>query len=477
MSDNSDPRFWCARRVCEAISKKEISAEEYTKLLLSECAARSELNAFIALNGDHALSRARERDKSSRRGPLHGLPVGIKDAIGTADLPTSAGTPALRAHRPPANAEAIQPLMDAGSFVFGKLNLHELSFGITSNNATTGAVRNPYDTTRIPGGSSGGAGAAVAAGLVPAAMGTDTGGSVRIPAGLCGVVGFRPTTGRYPQRGIVPISPTRDTAGPLCRTVDDAAMLDAVVAGEEDRLEPLHPSSLRLGVPNRYFLDNLHPDTAGVYEDRLSELAGAGWTLVKVDIEGLEPPTESCGFPIAVYETKGALQQYLSDFAPHGPTLESLIAGIGSPDVRGLLEGLLAPEFEDMADAYRDAIENRRPRLQRILAGCFSGHRLDAVIFPTTVLPAAPIGDDETTELNGERLPTFPAFIHNTDPGSIAGIPGISVPAGLTPAGLPVGLGLDGPSGSDRHLLSVAALLERQMPATPRPRHSEETNN
>lgn len=469
MSMNSDLRYMSARQVCEAISGQKLSATEFTESLLSACRENVELNAFISLDEDHALASARRLDAASSKGILQGLPIGIKDAIGTAELPTTAGTPALRDHRPTKNADVIQPLIDAGSFVFGKLNLHELSYGITSNNGGTGPVRNPYDMSRIPGGSSGGAGAAVAAGLVPAAIGTDTGGSVRIPAGLCGVVGFRPTTGRYSQRGIVPISHTRDTAGPLCRSVDDVAMLDSVIAGVPDTLDKLQVSELRIGIPNQYFLENLHADTKEVFEARIQELTQAGWKLEKVDIEGLEPPTESCGFPIAVYETKGALESYLSEFAPQGPSLEKLIAEIASPDVKGLLAGLLAPEFEEMAGVYQDAIENRRPKLQRILADCFSSNWVDAILFPTTIMPAAPIGDDETTELNGEQLPTFPTFIHNTDPGSIAGIPGISVPAGVTSAGLPVGLELDGPAGSDRHLLAVAALLEQHMPAMPRP--------
>lgn len=470
MAEDQDLRFCTARRASQAIAVGEVSAEDYTAQLLRACVENADLNAFITLDEDHALSIARTLDSTPSRGPLHGLPIGLKDAIGTAAFPTSAGTSALRDHIPATDAEVVQPLTAAGAFVFGKLNMHELSYGITSNNACTGAVRNPYDPTRIPGGSSGGAGAAVAAGLVPVALGTDTGGSVRIPAALCGVVGFRPTTGRYAQTGIVPVSHSRDTAGPICRTVDDAAMIDAVIANEEDRLEDLRPADIRLGVPNQYFLDNLHPETRALFEARLDNLAKAGWVLKHVDLEGLEPPTEGCGFPIALYETKGDLEAYLQKFAKDEPKLNDLIGSIDSPDVKGVLQGLLAPAFEDMASAYEDAIENRRPKLQNLLADCFSENRLDGLVFPTTILPAAPIGDDEMTELNCEQVPTFPTFIHNTDPGSIAGIPGISIPAGVTSTGLPVGIEIDGPAGSDRHLLAVAALLERAMPPIPRPR-------
>ena len=164
-------------------------------------------------------------------GPLHGVPLALKDNLDTADMPTTGGTPGLRGSRPARNAPVVQRLLDAGAIVFGKANLHELAYGITNNNAGFGAARNPYDRTRIPGGSSGGVGAAVGARIVPGGIGSDTGGSVRVPAALCGIVGFRPTTGRWPQAGIVPISHTRDTAGPMTRSVADCVLLDRVVTG------------------------------------------------------------------------------------------------------------------------------------------------------------------------------------------------------------------------------------------------------
>ncbi len=191
--------------------------------------------------------------------------------------------------------------------------------------------------------------------------------------------------------------------------------------------------------------------------------------MIEVDISGIEPPTEACGFPIAMYETKGDLEVYLALAGQKAPTLEQLVEGVKSPDVKGILAGLLAPEFEDMASVYTDAIENRRPKLQGIFASCFSETRIDALIFPTTPLPACKIGDDETTELNGKQVPTFPAFIHNTDPNSTAGIPGISIPGGLTTGGLPVGVEIDGPSGSDRRLLAIARMVEDVFPPTPHP--------
>lgn len=469
MTEPLDVLRWSARRTCQAISEGEISVMEHVQELLVQCRRNADLNAFITLNEELALARASELDATGSRGRLHGLPVALKDAIGTARLPTTAGTPGLARHRPARDADIVKTIADAGAFVFGKLNMHELSYGITSNNGHYGPVRNPFDRARIPGGSSGGAAAAVAAGLVPLALGTDTGGSVRIPAALCGVVGFRPSAGRYPQRGIVPVSRTRDTAGPICRSVDDAAMTDAIVTGVPDRLAVPARSGLRLGVPKRHFLETVAADSREVFEQRLEELRRAGWVIEAVDLEGVQRPEDGCGFPIAVHETKTGLSSYLAEFAPRGPTLEDLIDQVSSPDVEGLLRGIVAPDFEEMAGAYHDAIANGRPRLQAAYAACFGEHEIDALIFPTTVRTAALIGEDDEVELEGESVPTFATFIHNTDPGSIAGIPGISVPAGLSRGGLPVGIELDGPAGSDRHLLAVAVALEADLPAAVRP--------
>src|SRR5262249_37847638 len=171
------------------------------------------------------------RARGEQGGALDGVPLIIKDNIDTADYPTTAGTPALARHRPKQNAAVVTRLIDAGALVLGKANVQELAFGPTSTNAAFGPVHNPYDATRIPGGSSGGTGAAVAARLAPAGLGTDTGGSIRVPASLCGVVGFRPSMLRWPQAGIVPISHTRDTAAPLARSVADCALLDGAVTG------------------------------------------------------------------------------------------------------------------------------------------------------------------------------------------------------------------------------------------------------
>jgi len=461
-------RFWSARAVCQAVRDKSISVAEYTEELIAACRDNQALNAFIALDETRARTLAKAKDAASATGLLHGLPIGIKDAIGTNDLPTTAGTNALRGHRPKQNANVVDRLLESDAFVFAKLNQHEMSFGITSNNAAFGPVRNPYDLERIPGGSSGGAGAAVASGMVPAAIGTDTGGSVRIPAALCGLVGFRPSIGRYSQQGIVPISNTRDTAGPLCRSVDDAAFIDAAISGDADELENIAIGDLRIGLPANHFFDNLHGGTAAVISTALDCLRAAGCKFTEVEMTGIEAPADACGFPIAIYETKRELTRYLSETAANGPSFEQLVAEIASPDVKAFLSGMLAPEYDDLAEIYRDAIDHKRPNLQKHLSGCFADNRLDAFIFPTTILPAARIGEDESVELNGQIVPLFPTLVHNTDPGSTAGIPGVTIPAGLTQQGLPVGLGIDGPFGSDRRLLAIAKTLEAALPPMPR---------
>ena len=457
---------WSARQAVSAMSAGQITAVEYAQSLLERAEAHSTLNAFVTLENEHVLAEARRSDVI---GPLAGLPIAFKDAIGTNQLPTTAATFSFGGHIPQKDAAVVASLRAAGAYVFGKLNMHELSYGITSNNAATGPVRNPYDMTRIPGGSSGGAGAAVAASLVPVAIGTDTGGSVRIPAALCGTVGFRPTTGRYSQAGIIPVSHTRDTAGPLARSVDDIAMIDAALSKSEDKLSFLGPTDIRLGLPNNHYLDSMHAETREVFEARLSELTDAGFTLVRVDVAEVKAPMESCGFPIAMWESKIDLDIYLKEHFGTALELSDLIEAVVSPDVKGVLSGLLAPEFEAIAPAYQDAINIQRPALQGAFADCFVQNQLDALIFPTTILPACLIGEDETVSLNGEDLPTFPTFIHNTDPGSIAGLPGISIPGGLTQAGLPVGIELDGPAGRDRHLLSVAETVERHLPPITQP--------
>ena len=455
-----------------AIRSGEITAEALAAALLQRARALSSLNAFVNLDEAVILGAARAADQhrtsGKSMGPLHGVPIALKDNINTAAFPTTAGTPALRRHRPSSNAPVAQALIDAGAILFGKLGLHELAFGITSNNAGFGAIHNPFDPKRVPGGSSGGSGAAVGARMVPASIGTDTGGSVRVPAAFCGVMGFRPTVLRWPQAGIVPISATRDTAGPLARKAEDLAAIDAVVTGADVPRAASRLKGLRIGVPRSYFWEDLEPETARICESALDALAHAGVVLVEADLSGVGAINEAVSFTVALYETRRDLDRYLAGEGL-SQRFADIVAEIASPDVRAVLASLLDPATAIPEQAYREAIGTHRPKLIDLYRSYFTARNVTAVAFPTTPLPAPMIGEDETVMLNGRALPTFLTVIRNCDPGSNAGIPGISVPVGVTSGGLPVGLEFDGASGGDRDLLGVALALQSVFPPPPAP--------
>ncbi len=456
---------WTATAALREMQGGRISAREYAETLLAACERSGALNAFIHLDPERVLDAA--SCAVSDDGRLAGLPVPVKDNFDTADMPTTGGTPGLHGHRPVRDAAVLRRLVAEGAYVMGKLNMHELAFGITSNNSAFGPVRNPYDPARTPGGSSGGAGAAVAARMAPVAMGTDTGGSVRIPAALCGVTGFRPTTGRYPREGIVPISNTRDTAGPLARSVEDLALFDSVIAGVPGGLPDVPLEGARIGVPRTYFYDNLASETVRVAEESLAALEAAGAVLVEADTGEIPKLDEAAGVPIALYEAVAELDRYLS-----GSRLDLDFAGLAdacvSSDVAGLLQGLATPEGAIPEPVYREALTRTRPALQAAYADWFASNGILAAIFPTTPLPAALVGEDKTVELNGVQVPLL-TFIRNTGPSSVAGIPGVTLPAGLSAGGLPIGMELDGPAGHDRTLLALAASVEGVLPAMPPP--------
>src|SRR6185312_3801770 len=332
------------RTAAAMIRRGELTAESYVAELLERCAAAEALNAFASLDAERALAAARQADEhrsaGAPLGPLHGVPLVLKDNLDTADLATTGGTPALRGNRPRSNGAVVQRLLDAGAILLGKTNMHELAFGVTNHNAAFGPARNPYDLARIPGGSSGGTGVAVAARLAPAGIGTDTGGSVRVPAALCGIVGFRPTTGRWSQSGIIPISHTRDTAGPMTRNIADASLLDSIVTGEEMVPALASLRGVRLGVPRAYFYDDLDADVARTTEALLARLDAAGAVLVEGEVRRVGELDLAAGFPIALYEAIGDLNRYLQDHEI-GVDLEQLVSQVASPDVREILSGAL----------------------------------------------------------------------------------------------------------------------------------------
>ena len=450
----------------ELLDSRVLSSLDLVNQLIARTEAAAALNGYASFDAEALRAQARQADvriAAGERLPLLGIPIALKDNVDALGFPCAVGTGALQGRVPKADAELVRRLRAAGALIAGKANMHELAFGITNNNAVTGAVHNPWDSSRIPGGSSGGSGAVVAARLVPAAIGTDTGGSVRVPASLCGVVGLRPTVGRVPSDGIAPISATRDTGGPLARSVRDCALIDSVLAGEPATLATMSLQGVRLGVPRSPFWDDLDGAVREVAEAALTVLRQAGAELVDVAMPGVMEANAEAGFPIALFEFVRDMRHYLSS-RERGVTLEALVAGVGSPDVAGavgpLLSGGAIPEA-----VYQQALLARK-RLQGLYQTAFEQHRIEALVFPTTPRTAARIGEDETVDLNGRAQPTFVTFIRNTDPGSNAGIPGVTLPAGLA-AGLPVGLALDGPAGSDRRLLAIAAAVEAALPPAP----------
>ncbi|UCE32583.1 MAG: indoleacetamide hydrolase [Burkholderiales bacterium] len=457
--------------VRDALARGATTSRALVDALIARTEAAKRLNVYVEFDPDGLRAQAEAADArlaAGERLPLLGVPVALKDNIEAVGFACGNGTGALQGRHPLQDAELVRRLRAAGALIAGKAGLHELAFGITNNNAVTGAVRNPWNVDRIPGGSSGGCGAAVAARLVPAAIGTDTGGSVRIPSALCGIAGLRPTVGRVSADGIAPISATRDTAGPMARSVADLVLLDEVLAGDRSPLPDVTLRGLRLGLPEQGFWEDLDPGVRGAADAALEALRAAGVALVPVSLDGVQQANGEAGFPIALYEFVRDMTRYLRD-RQRGISFEELIAGIGSPDVKAIAAPLLGDGAIPEA-VYRQALVARE-RLQGLYASAFDAGGLDAVVFPTTPLAAAPIGQDETVMLNGRACPTFPTFIRNTDPGSNAGIPGLTVPIGLAD-GLPVGLALDARAGSDRRLLAIGAALEAvlaPMPQAPLP--------
>lgn len=454
------------------IRSGRLRAIDYVETLLAHNAAHRDLNAFISQEPARIRARATAIDErlatGATLGPLAGAALAVKDNIDVAGYRTTAGTPGLSTWSPPRSAPIAQALLDADALVMGKTNMHEMAFGISNNNKYFGAARNPYDPAMIPGGSSGGTAIAVAARLATAGLGSDTGGSVRVPAALCGVVGFRPSLHRYPQGGVVPISSTRDTVGPMARSVTDVALLDGICATRPITSMRLNLKGLRLGIPRQFFYENLDAALAPVIENALGRLRNAGAILVEADIANINELNAAVSFPIALFEQPRELSVYLAR-SRSGITVRQVVEQIAGDYEKSMLMSQLDPATAVPAKTYLDAMTIHRPALQRAYAEYFTEHELAALVVPSTPLPARPIGQDETVDLNGRQVPTFETFMRNADPPSNAGLPCLSVPAALTPGGLPVGIEFVGPAGSDQRILAIGAAYEALRPALPWP--------
>ncbi len=455
-----------------AMRAGEMSALDYAEALLARCAAGAALNAFITL--DPAAVRAGARAADAHRaaggflGPLHGLPIPVKDSVNTAGIETTVGTKALRGWIPARDATTIARLKAAGAIVLGKTNIHELSFGWTSGNLEFGAVRNPYDPSRIPGGSSGGTAAAVAARMAPLGVAEDTQGSIRVPAALCGITGFRPTTGRYPTDGTAPITALFDQIGAHARCVADLALFDAVVSGDAVAIEPATVSGLRIGIDRDFFFAGIDAEVAAPVEAALARLSAAGALIVEAPVPGLDRVVP-IAMAIQVHDVVPALKRYLAESdAP--VDFDTMFAGV-SADIANIfaLVALRGAPGAITDDGYAAARDKARPALQQAMAAWFAGHRVDAMLLPATMVPATPMGDEGNIDIGGTAVPFATAIARNITPGSTLGLPGLVLPCGLTTGGLPVAIELDGPAGDDRRLLAIGMAVEAVLGPLPAP--------
>ena len=460
-----------ATETIKALHDGQFTAVELVENTLARIDKYEHLNAFISIDREGSLVAAHAVDEARESGLplglLAGVPLVIKDNINTANLPTTAGTPALENFQASTHAPVVQRLVDAGAIIIAKTNMHELAMGITSDNAHFGRVANAYNPDRFSGGSSGGTGTAIGARLVLGGLGSDTGGSVRIPSALNGIAGLRPTIGSYPSAGIVPISSTRDTAGPMARTVGDLILLDNVITGYDQSIKGYELASVRLGLPSELFWSDLEIETRLMTESLLEKLRAAGAEITIVPIEGLVKIAANATESVA-YEAKRELARYLQKFNT-SVSLADLADQIASPDVRSFLGVRLSGEDPVYAEAYREMMEVQRPALQGAYRAAFVNYELDALIFPTTPLPARSFSETRELMLNGRAVPTFPTYVRNTAPATIAGLPGLTIPIGLTSEGLPVGIALDGPPFSDRKLLAIGLSIETLVTRIPPP--------
>jgi indoleacetamide hydrolase len=414
----------------------------------------------LAVEGQAAASDA--RSEIGQSGLLEGLMISVKDNVAVNGAPTTGATPSL-ANYVIDEGTAIARLRAAGAIFVAKTNLHELAFGITGSNSHTGPVLNPFELARLAGGSSSGAAVAVAVGACTVAVGTDTGGSCRVPAAHCGVVGFRPTTGRYPNDGYLTLSPSRDTLGLIARTVADVATVDSVIVDQHTALPNADLQRTRFGVVS---VNPIDADVRAAFESVLVHLKNANAQMTEVDLTAAIDADEACGFTIALYETAQSVSALAK--AATGSSLAEFAETIASPDVRALIAGQAGPDAIPTS-VYRDAVETMLPRLRSAFEAAMAD--IDVLIYPTTPL-TAPLKDHaEILDVGGISIPAFPAYSMMTRPDSMAGLPSISLAAGLV-NGLPTGVQLVGKPGSDRNLLAIATAVEELLPPATIPRRA-----
>ena len=430
------------------IERREITSVDLTRACLDQIAAKNNsLRAFITVTGEQAMVEAARADAEVAagryRGPLHGIPISIKDLVDVAGTPTTSGSN-VPPRQPTHDAPVVANLKRAGAVIVGKTNLHEFAFGTTSDETAFGAVRNPFDPSRSAGGSSGGAAVALVERMCYGSLGTDTGGSIRIPAAACGVVGLKPTSGEISTEAVVPLSVSLDHVGPLAHDVTDAALLyHAMLDGDarHDRVPAIADGPLWLGVPEPYFLDKLDDETARLFDDARRTLTSGGHSVSAASVAHAERTAD-----VYLHVVLPEASWY------HAPMLAAHADGY-SPGVRLRLEmGRYV-----LAEDYLRAMHARtvlRKAVDKALEG------LDALLLPALAIGAPPIGASSVT-VHGGAEPVRAMMLRLTQLFNITGHPAIALPCGRGADGLPRALQLVGHRGGTDRLIAVAAAVEQ----------------
>lgn len=461
-----------------ALATRQAAATRAAKACFKQIEAEDKaIHAFLALDREGALRRAGEIDAAAAKGellgPLAGVPIGIKDVLTQEGLPATAGSKILEGYRPPYTATAVRRLADAGAVLLGKLNCDEFAMGSSNENSAYGAVRNPHATDRVPGGSSGGSAAAVAAGMAVATLGTDTGGSIRQPASFCGVAGVLPTYGRVSRYGLIAFASSLDRVGPFAANVRDAATVLGVIAGHDpmDATSSTEPvpdytanidsgvRGLRLGVPAEYFAEGLDPEVRRAVEDAIEQLRAAG-----AEIKPISLPHTRYAVPtyyvIATAEASANLARFdgvrYGYRAPDSNTLAAMYrrsreGGFGPEVKRRILLGTYV-----LSAGYYDAYYKKAQQVRRLLTNDFLSafEKVDAILTPTAPTPAFKLG-----EKTDNPVAMYLADIY-TVTASLAGICGLSVPCGKSRDGLPIGVQILGKHFDEATVFRVGRAVE-----------------
>jgi aspartyl-tRNA(Asn)/glutamyl-tRNA(Gln) amidotransferase subunit A len=457
---SGEPALMSLTAVARAIAAKQLSSREVTQSLLDRIAKwNPKLNAFMSIETDDALKAADAADaalaKGAPKGPLHGVPMAHKDMYYDKGKVVTCGSKIRKDFVAPTTSTALQRLKDAGMVRLGSLQMVEFAYGPTGHNPHYGAVRNPWNTDHITGGSSSGSGSAVAARVTFAALGSDTGGSIRMPAHFCGVTGLKTTVGLVSRAGAMPLSWSLDTVGPLAQTVEDCALLTQLMAGAdpEDPTASASPvpdyiaatkqpiKGLKIGVPTAFYVDDLDAEVARVLDDTLAILEKEGAEIVKVDLPDQRQLTAACQFVLA---TEAA--------ALHKRWMIERPQDYGAQVLMRLQNGLAIP-----AVSYLEAMRWRGPALSAYLAAVAG---TDAVIAPVAPMPAVTIAESDVgNSLNAEAV--IQRITRFTRPINYLGLPSLSIPSGFTKSGLPVGMQIIGRSFDEAMLVRIGAAFQR----------------